>query len=124
MRKLGFVFFSLVVAACSEDHLSSNNQAVTGTNGVWQNGLTTNGVWQNGVWQNGVWQNGVWQNGVWQNGVWQNGVWQNGVWQNGVWQNGIAHDAIVSNPYTRVLLQYVYACAMPGALDPVTNTAI
>jgi hypothetical protein len=87
-------------------------------NGVWQNGVWQNGVWQNGVWQNGVWQNGVWQNGVWQNGVWQNGVWQNGVWQNGVWQNGLQGRTLRSSQYARQLLQYVYACAMPGTLDP------
>jgi hypothetical protein len=86
-------------------------------NGVWQNGVWQNGVWQNGVWQNGVWQNGVWQNGVWQNGVWQNGVWQNGVWQNGVWQNGLQGDALRSSPLTRKVLQYIYACAMPGTTD-------
>jgi hypothetical protein len=92
-------------------------------NGVWQNGVWQNGVWQNGVWQNGVFQNGAWQNGVWQNGVWQNGVWQNGVWQNGVWQNGFANTALVTSMYTRQVLQYIYACAMPGTLssDGVTG---
>ncbi len=128
--------------------------ALTRENGIWQNGLTTNGIWQNGIWQNGIWQNGIWQNGIWQNGIWQNGVgqngiwqngiwqngiwqngsvengiwqngiWQNGIWQNGIWQNGVARDALVSSVYTRVLLQYIYACAMPGSLDPVTNTPI
>jgi hypothetical protein len=136
------------VTSSAPELTATSSQALTSTNGVWQNGLTTNGVWQNGVWQNGVWQNGVWQNGVWQNGVWQNGVWQNGVfqngvwqngvwqngvwqngvwqngvWQNGVWQNGFANTALVTSQYTRQVLQYIYACAMPGTLssDGVTG---
>jgi hypothetical protein len=82
---------------------------LTSNNGVWENGLTTNGVWENGVWENGVWENGVWENGV---------------WENGVWENGLQGEALRSSPYTRQLLQYIYACAMPGSLDPVTNTPI
>ncbi|HSD87038.1 MAG TPA: hypothetical protein VLB44_05965, partial [Kofleriaceae bacterium] len=90
------------VAACGvgdELDLGSTNQAMTASNGAWQNGLTTNaltqnGAWQNGAWQNGVLQNGAWQNGAWQNGAWQNGAWQNGAWQNGAWQNGAWQNGI------------------------------
>ena len=47
----------------------TGRQALTSSNGIWQNGLSTNGIWQNGIWQNGVEQNGIWQNGIWQNGI-------------------------------------------------------
>jgi hypothetical protein len=126
--------------------VATTSQALTSDNGIWQNGLATNGIWQNGIWQNGIWQNGIWQNGIWQNGIWQNGIWQNGIWQNGIWQNGltmngiwqngiwqngiwqngiwqngIAGETLRTSPYARELLQYIYACAMPGSLDPSTN---
>src|SRR6266446_5758829 len=98
---------------------SATRRALASSNGIWQNGLTTNGIWQNGIWQNGIWQNGIWQNGIWQNGIWQNGI-----WQNGIWQNGIAGDALRSSSYARQLLRYVYACAMPGTLDPNSGEPI
>ena len=94
------------------------------TNGLWQNGLYDNGHWQNGLWFNGHWQNGLWDNGHWQNGLFVNGHWQNGLWDNGHWQNGFAADALRSNPYARQLLQYVYQCAMPGSVDPITTLPI
>src|SRR6516225_12100347 len=79
-----------IAAACSDpdttapgESTARGRQALTSSNGIWQNGLSTNGIWQNGIWQNGVEQNGIWQNGIWQNGIWQNGIWQNGIWQNG-----------------------------------------
>src|SRR5689334_20542319 len=92
---------------------STKTSALTGTNGIWQNGISTNGIWQNGIWQNGIWQNGIWQNGIWQNGIWQNGIWQNGIWQN----NLEASALLRSNPYAAQLLQYIYACAMPSGVD-------
>ena len=129
---------------------ASSRQALASTNGLSQNGLTTNGLvsngaWFNGAWFNGAWFNGAWFNGAWFNGAWFNGAWFNGAWFNGAWFNGIFSNnlwstgidpnggppavgspaaALQSSPYLRQLLPYIYGCAMPGALDPITNTPI
>jgi alpha-tubulin suppressor-like RCC1 family protein len=100
---------------------------------LWANGLTAHGVWGNGLWGNGLLGNGLWGNGLWGNGLWGNGLWGNGLWGNGLWGNGLSTTGgpplegspaalLQSSKYLRQLLQYVYGCAMPGALDPITNT--
>jgi hypothetical protein len=93
-------------------------------NGLFQNGLAQNGLFQNGLFQNGLFQNGLFQNGVWENGLFQNGLFQNGLFQNGLFQNGFVATTLRASPYARELLQYIYACAMPGTLDPITNTLL
>jgi alpha-tubulin suppressor-like RCC1 family protein len=101
-------------------------------NGLWGNGLTSNGLWGNGLWGNGLWGNGLWGNGLWGNGLWGNGLWGNGLWGNGLWGNGLSPGGgpaadgspaqlLQSSRYLRQFLQYLYQCAMPGALDPITN---
>jgi alpha-tubulin suppressor-like RCC1 family protein len=131
--------------------LSTSNGIVPNgltTNGIWGNGIWGNGIWGNGIWGNGIWGNGIWGNGIWGNGIWGNGIWGNGIWGNGIWGNGIwgngawsqglwanatwskdltgsaavPGDALRNSKYARQLLQYIYQCAMPGALDPITNT--
>ncbi len=129
---------------------ATSRQALASSNGFSQNGLTTNGLvsngaWFNGAWFNGAWFNGAWFNGAWFNGAWFNGAWFNGAWFNGAWFNGLFSNnlwatgvdphggppaagspaaALQSSPYLRQLLPYLYGCAMPGALDPITNTPI
>ena len=90
------------------------------SNGLWSNGLWSNGLWSNGLWSNGLWSNGLWSNGLWSNGLWSNGLWSNGLWSNGLWSNGLTGTASIpgetlrNSSYARQLLQYIYACAMPG----------
>jgi hypothetical protein len=100
------------------------------SNGLWSNGLWSNGLWSNGLWSNGLWSNGLWSNGLWSNGLWSNGLWSNGLWSNGLWSNGltgtaaIPGDTLRNSSYARQLLQYLYACAMPGPTYDPTGTAI
>jgi hypothetical protein len=113
----------LFVAACSTSQkpvTSSHGRDETSANGLFQNGLTANGIWANGIWANGIWANGIWANGIWANGIWANGIWANGIWANGIWANGIWANGLTgaqlrSSVYTRKLVQYIYACGMPGA---------
>jgi hypothetical protein len=99
-------------------------------NGLWANGLWANGLWANGLWANGLWANGLWANGLWANGLWANGLWANGLWANGLWANGltgtaaIPGDTIRNSSYARQLLQYIYACAMPGPTTDASGTVI
>jgi hypothetical protein len=151
-KSIALMALAVTLAGCGSvkaPETVTSRAPLTSSNGVWENGLTTNGVWENGVWENGVWENGVWENGVWENGVWENGVWENGVWENGVWENGVLQNGVWENgvwengvwangvwenglpgerlrssPYARQLLQYVYACAMPGSFDPSNGNAL
>jgi hypothetical protein len=100
------------------------------SNGLWSNGLWSNGLWSNGLWSNGLWSNGLWSNGLWSNGLWSNGLWSNGLWSNGLWSNGltgtaaIPGDTLRNSSYARQLLQYIYACAMPGPTYDASGTVI
>src|SRR5829696_888988 len=109
------VLVALVAVGCdSDDETTTKPQAVSTTNGIWENGLSTNGIWENGIWENGIWENGIWENGIWENGIWENGIWENGIWENGIWQtNPVALETLRSSVYTRKLLQYMYSCALP-----------
>ena len=121
----------------SQNGLTTNGLLSNGAwfNGAWFNGAWFNGAWFNGAWFNGAWFNGAWFNGAWFNGAWFNGAWFNGLFSNALWANGVNPDggapaagspaaALQSSPYLRQLLPYIYGCAMPGALDPITNTPI
>ena len=126
---------AVAVAACGVDdevETSTTPQAVTSSNGIWENGFTTNGIWENGIWENGIWENGIWENGIWENGIWENGIWENGIWENGIWENGIwengiwqgnlvARAVLRDNPYARQLLQYLYSCAMPAGASQLLD---
>jgi hypothetical protein len=131
-----------------ENGLTTNGLVSNGSwfNGSWFNGSWFNGSWFNGSWFNGSWFNGSWFNGSWFNGSWFNGTqapngsWFNGSWFNGLFSNalwasgsnpdggppvpGSPAEALQSSAYLRQLLPYIYGCAMPGALDPITNTPI
>ncbi len=121
----------------SQNGLTTNGLVSNGAwfNGAWFNGAWFNGAWFNGAWFNGAWFNGAWFNGAWFNGAWFNGAWFNGLFSNNLWATGVDPNggppaagspaaALQSSPYLRQLLPYVYGCAMPGALDPITNTPI
>src|SRR5580658_712005 len=128
--RLGEVTRTSRQALASSNGLGQNGLSTNGlwTNGLWTNGLWTNGLWTNGLWTNGLWTTGLWPNGLWTNGLWTNGLWTNGLWSNGLWTNGLTAgsgvasigspaDTLQKSPYLRQLLQYVYACAMPGAVS-------
>jgi len=109
--------------------ISNGGLTTTGlwNNGLWAEGTETNPLWASGVWQSGSWNNGVLSGGTWTGGVWANGIWTSGLWANAVWSSGGAGGVLRSSAYTRQLLQYVYACAMPPAtydttLDPNNGT--
>src|SRR6202142_1207441 len=129
-----------VTAGCSAPDKSASTQprevtrtgaqALATSNGLSQNGLTTNGLVSNGAWFNGAWFNGAWFNGAWFNGAWFNGLFSNTLWANGVNPDGgppaagTPAAALQSSAYLSQLLPDIYGCAMPGALDPITNTPI
>jgi hypothetical protein len=88
------------VLGCSPERpneIASRNQALTTSNGLFQNGLVQNGLFQNGLTSNGLFQNGLFQNGLFQNGLFQNGLFQNGLFQNGLFQNGLFQNGLFQN---------------------------
>src|SRR5687767_16016578 len=82
MRCIRLLMLVAAVGCASEERTSESTQQVTGTNGIWENGLSTNGIWENGIWENGIWENGIWENGIWEDVIWENGIWDNEIREN------------------------------------------
>ena len=96
------------------------------SNGVWANGIWGNGQWPDDVWVDGIWVNGSWLNGTWANSLFLNGRWVRGLWADVTWTSVASSDAAArgntlrSSPNARLLLQQIYACAVPPAIYDTT----
>jgi hypothetical protein len=118
---------------CSDkkNDIASSHDQLTGPNGMVANGMVANGMVANGMVANGMVANGMVANGMVANGLWQGGLWQTSAltskwWENSTWEAGktgaaaFPGDTLRSNPYLRILLQYMYQCAMPPTISPTS----